>query len=565
MKPLLYALLTLAVAIMPPQTAPGDTGKISGIVIQAGTTRSIDRVQIILTPVTSTAVPPLQNQLGTFTDTFGRFEIAGLPAGRYRIQWTRPGYYTPPVGTPIPDSAIRQTLKEMLGLQELFIATPPNSSTVTVEVSRGEDLRGFVFALIPGGVISGRVINASGKPSANTSLTAMIMFYEDGHTVLRPSGVTANSDDRGEFRLFGLRPGEYYVRADYRASPASVDIIRSYFPGVPGTVDATPIVVNENGESPGADFRLSESGTVKISGTVNVPGNASRTAVQFYLFRAGSEQLEDPYTVSFPNTASSENRSVGQFELRGVPPGQYSLVATLFDAAQARSFIGRMPVDIGAQDIRNLFVELRASADLKGRIVLEDGSAVQRMLTLRPREVHAFSIRVQTAINSNVDGTFVIPQVPESRYSFTQNSNDSCIVDIQQGGRSAYDDGFVGGMDAEPVTVVLSNTCGTVQVQVVDDKQQPVLNAFVSLVPAGERRKNPLLYRRSLFDVAASKYPPIQGIPPGEYRMFAWDNVPPNAELNAAFLAKFEDRGVPVTVRRGESAMIQIPLIRTLN
>jgi hypothetical protein len=346
---------------------------------------------------------------------------------------------------------------------------------------------------------------------------------------------------------------------------ASAEIVRFYFPGVPGTADATPIVVNENGESPGADFRISNSGTVTISGTVNSPGNAQRVATQFYMYPIGSEQLADPSTVSIPNSASAESRSLGQFELRGVPPGQYSLVATLFDAAQARSYIGRMSVDVGVQDIRNLFVELRASADLKGRIVLEDGSAVQRMLTLRPRETQAFSVRVQTAINSNVDGTFVIPQVPESRYSITQNSNDSCVVDIQQGGRSAYNDGFIGGMDAEPVTVVLSNTCGTVQVQIVDDKQQPVSNAFVSLVPSGERRKNPLLYKRSLFDVAASKYPPIRGISPGEYRMFAWDNLPPNAELNAAFLAKFEDRGVPVTVRHGESVTVPIPIIRTKN
>jgi hypothetical protein len=113
--------------------------------------------------------------------------------------------------------------------------------------------------------------------------------------------------------------------------------------------------------------------------------------------------------------------------------------------------------------------------------------------------------------------------------------------------------------------VVLSKQCGTVQVQILDERKQAVPNAFVSLVPAAEHRSNVLLYRRSIFDVAASKYPPIGLVPPGEYKMFAWDNIPPNAELNAGYLAKFEDRGVPVTVRRGESLTVQVPLITTKN
>ena len=100
--------------------------------------------------------------------------------------------------------------------------------------------------------------------------------------------------------------------------------------------------------------------------------------------------------------------------------------------------------------------------------------------------------------------------------------------------------------------------------------QAPVITAGISgddpgQVPAAEHRRNPLLYRRSIFDVAAAKYPSIRLIPPGEYKMFAWDSIPPNAELNTEFLARFENRGVPVTVRRGESLTVQLPLITTNN
>jgi hypothetical protein len=209
---------------------------------------------------------------------------------------------------------------------------------------------------------------------------------------------------------------------------------------------------------------------------------------------------------------------------------------------------------------------MHPEGNLKGRLLLEDGTATRIPLTLRLRDPQAVVGRTPSpSIEPGPDGSFVIEQAPEARFSLTQNSPDTCIVDIHQGGKSVYDEGFIGGADAQPIEVILSKQCGTVQVQILDDRKQSVPNAFVSLVPAAEHRSNVLLYRRSIFDVAGSKYPPISLIPPGEYKMFAWDNIPPNAELNAAFLAGFEDRGVPVTVRRGETLTVQLPLITTKN
>ena len=231
MNTLLLAVFALILSPVPFQ-APG-AGRISGIVIQAGTAQPIDGVQIILTPAVA-APGPAQSPQGSFTDQLGRFEIGDLAPGRYRIQWTRPGYFTPPVGTPGPDPSIIQGLKAQLGIADLYIASPPAATSVTVELGAQENLAGFVFTLIPGGVISGRVLDPVGNPLVSASLSALTLSYEDGHRVLRP-GTSTTSDDRGNFRLFGLRPGEYYVRAEYRPSAtASSEIVRAYFPGVLG-------------------------------------------------------------------------------------------------------------------------------------------------------------------------------------------------------------------------------------------------------------------------------------------------------------------------------------------
>jgi hypothetical protein len=560
MKALPLAVFTLTLSLSPFQ-APAGAGRISGIVIQAGTAQPIDGVQIVLTPLATTPGPD-RNPKGSFTDQLGRFEVGDLSPGRYRVQWTRPGYFTPPVGTAGPDPAMISSLKMQLGTSDLFIASPPAATSVTIELQPQEKVGGFVFTLIPGGVISGRVFDQMGNPLVSVPLTALTLSYEDGHRVLRP-GSSTTSDDRGNFRLFGLRPGEYYIRADYRTSLTTV---RAYFPGVTTLADTVPIVVNESGESPGADFSIPSTGIVTISGTARGPQSLPPSATQFYLLPSGTDYLEEPGAIAIPNALSVEGRVEGAFQLRGVPAGQISLAAVAFDVAQMRSFTGRVALDVGTRDYTGVSIELHAAAELKGRLVLEDGSPVQRSITLRPRETLATLVRTPpTMINTSLDGSFAIPQLPAARYAITQVSTDSCIVDIHQGGKSVYDVGFIGGMDAEPIEVVLSKQCGTVQVQILDERKQAVPNAFVSLVPAAEHRSNVLLYRRSIFDVAASKYPPIGLVPPGEYKMFAWDNIPPNAELNAGYLAKFEDRGVPVTVRRGESLTVQVPLITTKN
>jgi hypothetical protein len=569
MKPLLIGAFLVALTLSPVRAAQGGNGKISGMVIQAGTARPIDGVQIILSRIPAPAGQP-PNQVGAFTDQFGRFEVENVEAGRYRIQWSRPGYFTPPVGTPGPDPATIQSLKAQLGIADLYIASPPAATSVTVELGSSESLAGFVFTLTPGGVISGRVLDPMGNPLVSTSLTALTVSYEDGVKVLRP-GTSTTSDDRGEFRLFGLRPGEYYVRGDYRPSASAPgEIVRTYFPGVIGLSGAVPIVVSESGESPGADFRIPNSGTATVSGTVTGLPGTTRAIIQFSLLPIGSDHLEDPSTIAIPNSASGESRARGQFELRGISPGQYILGVFVFDNPQQRSYAGSVMLDVGSGEYRNVSIEMHASADLKGRLMLEDGSPIRESISLRARGHQAALSRtppsLNNVINTNADGTFSIPQAAEARYSIVlQNAVDSCIVDIHQGGKSVYDDGFIGGMGAEPIDVILSKQCGTVQVQILDDRKQPVSNAFVSLVPTAEHRRNPLLYRRSIFDVAAAKYPPISLIPPGEYKMFAWDSIPPNAELNAEFLKRFEDRGVPITIRGGESLSVQVPLITARN
>ncbi len=82
----------------------------------------------------------------------------------------------------------------------------------------------------------------------------------------------------------------------------------------------------------------------------------------------------------------------------------------------------------------------------------------------------------------------------------------------------------------------------------------------VVLVPMGKRRENPYFYRTTLTD-ALGKFS-LQGVPPGEYRIFAWDDVDSGAWQDPEFLAVYEERGTRVTVVEGAILATDVKLIR---
>jgi hypothetical protein len=49
---------------------------------------------------------------------------------------------------------------------------------------------------------------------------------------------------------------------------------------------------------------------------------------------------------------------------------------------------------------------------------------------------------------------------------------------------------------------------------------------------------------------------------PGEYKLFAWDSIESNAELNAEYMRGYENLGTPVRIAPGENPSVPLRLIR---
>src|SRR5262249_2943045 len=124
--------------------------------------------------------------LTTTTDNAGRFAVLNVPAGESVVRAQLQNYFGPLVNGRRASSA---------------------SETVVVARQQTAEVR---LSLVRGGTISGRVLGTSGQPLQNAPVQALQRGYDNGAPSLQAANVKP-TDDRGEFRLGILPPGEYYV------------------------------------------------------------------------------------------------------------------------------------------------------------------------------------------------------------------------------------------------------------------------------------------------------------------------------------------------------------------
>src|ERR1035438_8737765 len=124
------------------------------------------------------------------SDANGRFVVYDVQPGAYAVSADRQGFMSDTDGAP---------------------GAPPPS----LKVEAGQSVTDVKIKLVPLGVITGRVVDDEGDPVRGAQVQAMAYTYQAGKRQLR-SVDQISANDKGEFRLFGLRPGTIYLRASGR-------------------------------------------------------------------------------------------------------------------------------------------------------------------------------------------------------------------------------------------------------------------------------------------------------------------------------------------------------------
>src|SRR5207237_8788712 len=144
-----------------------------------------------------------------------------------------------------------------------------------IELVDGQVMTKADVALPRGSVLSGRVVDEFGEPVADANVIAMRMQYSGGKRRLSPSGRNSTTNDLGQFRLYGLPPGEYYVSATIRSidnmvmdflgggaaggptgSNQNSGYAATYFPGTPTPGEAQRLAVTVGQERSSVDSQL---------------------------------------------------------------------------------------------------------------------------------------------------------------------------------------------------------------------------------------------------------------------------------------------------------------------
>jgi hypothetical protein len=484
------------------------------------------------------------SQTYTDTDASGHYS-ARLPAGQYRIWVEHPGF-----------SRLNYGASSSAGLGKVLTLAP------------GQELHDASFRISPLSAIAGRVLDEEGDPIQGAGVQVLKFSYATGQRMLLSVSGTS-SNDRGEYRAFGLPAGRYFLLVSQPGAPPSKPLHRGmlvadaqdffaplYYPGVLDFSEATPLVLAEGADALDVDMRLRRIPVFTLHGRLLSPAEIAESQIQVTL------SPRDAGAGSAINRATAAlDRLSGRFEFHNVAPGSYILAALQFYRGHALS--GRFPIEVSsAGHPEEIALPVTAGTDLMGTVEL-DGAGPEMLRGARVALTESEGLAVGPQPSAHVDsgGAFRLAAVTPGVWeiSISPLPNGVWIKEILFEGRE-IPTGTVEltGPARGSLRIVLSSNGARLSGTASRDGQAS--RATIVLVPAApELRAWPGNYSAALADDQGNFA--FGGVRPGSYKLFAFDDIEPYAWLDPDFLKSVEAWGQDVALGEGEDVRRQVTVV----
>ena len=327
-----------------------------------------------ITVVAMTSSSPLDNRTvaRTTTDDDGKYQLTGLAAGQFTIMPLAKAFV---VGT---SGAYKQ----------------PGQS---ITVAEGETITKIDFALVRGGVITGRITDTDGRPVIGERVNVVAEDTPDtGRPVTIFDGPRNRTDDRGIYRVYGLGPGNYRVSIGQVAAAGNVAIMgmsgsqytKTFYPGVTEEAKAKILEIGEGTEVTNIDIVALKSGRgFSVSGRV-VDADSGQPVPNVFVAHAslneGTQQLGG---INFNGGQTDAN---GKFRLDNVQPGHYAAYM-LATGEGTSSYSDQTPFDVSDGDVSGVEIKVHRGATISGVAVVENNFDPAVASLLQTVSIFAFS------------------------------------------------------------------------------------------------------------------------------------------------------------------------------
>jgi Carboxypeptidase regulatory-like domain len=474
------------------------------------------------------------------TDAAGHYAVGDLEPGRYSLFARHSGYVSQEYGQ-----------------------RRRNGKGVTLILERGKKLRGVDFRLIATGVIAGRVLGENDEPRVRAYVQACTSGYREGQRRLTAAAGLVTTNDLGEYRIYGLAPGRYYVgvlgqdpdpdeTVVTQPAPPEERYLPTLHPNAADIEHAVAIDVQPASEARGIDIVTLTGPTFHVRGKIlEFDPSAQGTRVSL----RGVDGVCDMAAGGEQGPSAQ-----GNFDFGAVTPGTYVVSTTLIykeNFESASRLIRVVDGDVGDVNLAPI-----RGFELRGRVRVEGGKRLDlHKLSLGLSSPH--SPAEPAAQQPTSDGSFVFHAVGPYVYQLAISGlpADFYLKSVRLGDQQIAGATIdLANAEGAPrlLEIVLSGAAGTVDGMVKDDKDQAASDAVVVLVPDSQESD---LFQDTTTDQNGRFT--IRGVRPGDYKLFTWDDVEPGAWWDPEFLSHYEAKGEDFKVEASGHLSVNLHLIST--
>jgi protocatechuate 3,4-dioxygenase beta subunit len=525
---------------MPPRdnSQPIKPGKaiLRGHVVAAETGQPLRKAQVRVT------APELRENRMATTDADGKYEFKELPAGRYNVMASKGSY-----------------VALSYGQQRPFEPGKP------LEILEAQTVEKVDFALPRGGVITGRILDEFGEPLPDAQVMAQRYQNIGGRRRLMVAGRPGMTNDIGEFRLFAIPPGQYYLSATVRGMNMTIGdtddrsgYAPTYFPGTATIAEAQRVTVGLGQIVSDMNMALMTTRTARITGTaVDSQGRPMMGMVM-------AAPLGDSMMMMFG--PPGQIKPDGSFAIRGLAPGGYRL-QTMGGTGDTES--ASVEVSISGDDVNGIRLVGSKPSTASGRIIV-DAAAAQ---ALKPAMLRVMAQPVAfdgpmmgppappAAVNDDL--TFELKTRPgKMRISLAGQATGWSIRAVKYHGLDMTDSGieFKANEDITDIDVELTNRVTDLSGLVTNGRGAAVKDYSVIVFPQDRDKWTPgSRYLRSARPDQDGRFK-FSGLPPGDYYALALDYVDSSDWTEPEYLERVRSKATSLSISEGETKSVDLKI-----